>query len=119
LTVNLRGRSLPIVLELQCTCGWLTRGDTKEALLEQVKPHVRDCPDMDETLEEGVLRALIAQRARPVEEATAGLSQPDQGVGILESQDSSSICSGLDDWSSAREDGSPEADRAAAAGRSG
>ena len=60
------------MLELQRTCGWIARGETKQALLEQVKPLVGDCPDMDEPVEEGVLRALIAQRARPVEEATAG-----------------------------------------------
>jgi hypothetical protein len=60
------------MLELQCTCGWLTRGETKEVLLEQVTLHVRDCPQFDEPPAKGVLRALIAQRARPVEEATAG-----------------------------------------------
>jgi len=60
------------VLELQCSCGWVCRGETKEALLDQAKPHGEDCPDLDAPLQDGVLRALIAQRARSVEDAAAG-----------------------------------------------
>jgi hypothetical protein len=61
------------VLELQCTCGWSCRGETKDDLLEQAKLHVPQCEDRaDEPLEEGLLRALIAQRARLVDDPIAG-----------------------------------------------
>jgi hypothetical protein len=59
------------MLELQCTCGWACRGETKQDLLEQAKVHAAGCPERgNEPLDEGLLRALIAQRARPVEEAS-------------------------------------------------
>ncbi len=72
LTTAPRSRSLTFVLELQCSCGWACRGETREALLEQVKAHVEDCPHLEAPLQEGLLRALIAERARPVEDAAAG-----------------------------------------------
>jgi hypothetical protein len=56
------------MLELQCTCGWNTRGETKDELLVRVTAHVPNCADMrgDPAPDEGMLRALIAQRARAV-----------------------------------------------------
>jgi hypothetical protein len=55
------------VFELQCTCGWRCTGETKDDLLEQAQVHLDTCEDRgEEPLSEGVLRALITQRARPV-----------------------------------------------------
>lgn len=56
------------MLELQCTCGWKCSGETKEELLQQTMAHLPECVDRYglEPLEEPVVRALIAQRARPL-----------------------------------------------------
>ena len=55
------------MLELQCTCGWRCTGETKDDLLQQAKAHLETCEDRGgEPLDEGVVRAMIAQMARPV-----------------------------------------------------
>jgi hypothetical protein len=59
-------RTLGNMLELQCTCDWRCTGETKDDLLRQAKEHLETCEHRGgEPLDEGVLRAMIAQRARP------------------------------------------------------
>ena len=60
------------MLDLQCTCGWGCQGETRDDLLVQVKDHVGGCSFWAEQggpPDDGTLRAVIAQRARPLDDA--------------------------------------------------
>jgi hypothetical protein len=55
------------VLEIDCNCGWSGKAPTRDDLLVLVKAHVNDVHP-DEQRDEGMLRTVIAQTAREVEE---------------------------------------------------
>lgn len=55
------------MLGIHFTCGWHASGETKQELLEKARAHVL-FEHTAEALDEGVLRRLIAERARPVGE---------------------------------------------------
>lgn len=55
------------MLEIDCNCGWSGRGETRDELLERVKEHVA-AVHPDEPRDETMLRAMIAQRARELED---------------------------------------------------
>ena len=56
------------MLELQCNCGWRCVDETQDGLLAKVIAHMPECPERtgEPPLDEGTLRALVHQMARPV-----------------------------------------------------
>lgn len=55
------------MLEVRCNCGWTTRAETREELLELAKAHVGELHP-EEPRDEPMLRAMIAQSARVVDD---------------------------------------------------
>jgi predicted small metal-binding protein len=61
------------LLELRCNCGWTTRAENRDELLEEAKAHI-GVLHPDEPRDETTLRAMIAQNVRVVDERRG--SQP-------------------------------------------